>query len=459
MSRSLLRLAAGAVLATAVLGLPAAARSALGPRYGGSVVVGVTEWPASLQPGDTRGATASLLTGLVHETLVAVDANGLTVPALAPEWTTAAGGREWQLALPDTALFHDGRPVSADDVLLAMRRFLASDSPAAAWLRDGLDRQSPIAVPDPLHLVLRFVEARAGALAPLAAAGAAVTGPRGVGCGPFVPLSPAPGRDLRLAAFSGHVRGRPYLDAVNLTLVRAPASLAGEFQAGGIDVFGGEGPLSALAASLILALDPAVPPLDRPEARAAIGAAIDRDDIVRRLLPGGDGAPSLLLPDLLPPMVAYAPARGRRLDAAVRMAVGTDVPALVSQRLVAALGDIGLRVDAEAVPPARIHAARHALRLFLWWPEVPEAGLALHELLGLAPATTAARDALKAADRELDPERRRALLYQAEAALREESALIHVASVPVSYRARSGVHGLRLDPSGRLVVEDAWREP
>jgi len=455
----MLRLAAGALLAGAVLAWPAVARSALGPRYGGEVVIGVTEWPPSLQPGTSRGATASLLAGLVHETLVTVDAGGLPAPGLVPAWTSAAGGREWRLTLPDAAVFHDGRPVTADDALAAVRRFLASDSPAAAWLREGLDRQAPIDVPDPLHLILRFGEPRAAALVPLAAAGAAVVGPRGVGCGPFIPLSPSPGRRYRLTAFGGHVRGRPYLDAVDVALVGSAAALPAEFQAEKIDVFAGEGPLSALASSLILALDPARPPFDRAEARAAVAAAIDRDDIVRRLLPGGDAAPSLLLPDLLPPMVAYAPARGRRLDAAVSMVVGTDVPPLVSQRVVASLGDIGLRVDAVAVPPARVRTAAHGLRLFLWWPEVPEAGLALHELRALAPSAAAPRDALAAADRELDPERRRALLHQAEAALREEGTLIPIASVPVSYRARPGLHGLRLDPSARLVLEDAWREP
>jgi hypothetical protein len=68
-------------------------------------------------------------------------------------------------------------------------------------------------------------------------------------------------------------------------------------------------------------------------------------------------------------------------------------------------------------------------------------------------------EALVAASRELDLDRRRAILHAAEAALRDQAKLIPVASVPVSFRARAGVHGLRVDLSGRLVLEDAWREP
>jgi len=143
----------------------------------------------------------------------------------------------------------------------------------------------------------------------------------------------------------------------------------------------------------------------------------------------------------------------------VRMAVGVDVPPLVSQRIVASLGAVGLQVDVVAVAPADAATAPATVRLFLWSPEVAEAGLALHELAALAPPVAEVEEALVAASRELDLDRRRAILHAAEAALRDQAKLIPVASVPVSFRARAGVHGLRVDLSGRLVLEDAWREP
>lgn len=447
----------------AVLGglllLPAAARSALGPRYGGDVVIGVAEMPVSLQPGTARGAAASLLAGLAHETLLGVDTDGVPAPRLVRGWTSAADGREWRLALADTATFHDGSPITSESALGALRRFLRSDSPAAAWLAAGLDPAAPVSAPDPLHVVLRFVAPRALPLAPLAAPAAAVTSATGAACGPFVPLTPAPGKRIRLAAFGGHIRGRPYLDAVDVVAAGGADAAEASFRSGTVDVVAGPGGLSSLASTLILALDPSRPPFDRPQARAAVSGAIDRADLVSRLLTGGDPAPSLIVPGLLPPMVAYAPVRGAALTGAVRMAVGADVPPLVSQRIVASLGEVGLRVDAAAVAPAQARSAAAPMRLFLWSPEVPEAGLALHELLSLTPPVDAARDALAAAGRELDLDRRRALLHRAEAALREQGLLVPVAAVPVSYRVRPGIHDLRLDLSGRLVLEDGWREP
>ena len=445
--------------AAALLALPGAARGALGPRYGGILVVGVRDMPASLDPGAGHGAAGSLLAGLAHETLVGIDTEGLPAPALAQGWTSAAGGREWRLALRETATFHDGRAVTSEQALASLRRFLRGRSSAAAWLAAALDKGAPATAPDPGHLVLRFVEPRALPLAPLAAPAAAVTGERGAGCGPFLPLAPAPGRRIRLTAFAAHVRGRPYLDAVDVVDAAAAEALEAEFGAGRIDVLpGGDGP-SSLSSSLILALDASRPPFDSPEARATVGGALDRGDIVRRLLPGSDPAPALLVPGLLPPMVAYAHVPGTRLDASVRMVVGMDVPPLVSQRIVASLGDVGLRVEAVAVAPAAAMTAPAAARLFLWSPEVAEAGLALHELAALVPGVAEVEEALTAAGRELDLDRRRALLHEAEAALREQDRLIPVASVPVSFRARGGLHGLRVDLSGRLVLEDAWREP
>ena len=95
----------------------------------------------------------------------------------------------------------------------------------------------------------------------------------------------------------------------------------------------------------------------------------------------------------------------------------------------------------------------------MWSPEVAEAGLALAELAALAHPGPAARGELAAALDESDPSRRRARLHRAEAALRSEWVLVPLASVPVSYRTRAGVHGAVVDLAGRLVLEDAWVEP
>ena len=444
--------------------------AALGPRYGGELRVGVMELPATLEPGAERGVGAGLVSVLAHETLVGIDEAGFPSPALAQGWSTAAGGREWTLHLREGAAFHDGRSVGAADVVRSIRRFLRSPSFAAARMAEGLeggdafrtgraDELSGLAAPDAKRIVLRFAQAPALPLAPLASTAAAVTGPSGAGAGPFVPAAPVPGRRLALTAFAGHVRGRPYLDRVEVVDLPDASSVPSEMASGRIDVAPGEPGITRLAATLLLILDPSRPPFDRPATRAAVAAAIDRGDLVRHLLPGGDPAPSLLVPALLPPLgLGEAPATGRVTGTAT-LAVSLDVPPVASQRVVAHLTTLGLRVAVVPSSPASVLAAPTHARLSMWSPEVPEAGLALAELAALAHSGPASRAELAAALDESDPARRRVRLHRAEAALRSEWVLVPLASVPVSCRMRPGLHGAAIDLGGRLVLEDAWVDP
>jgi hypothetical protein len=137
--------------------------------------------------------------------------------------------------------------------------------------------------------------------------------------------------------------------------------------------------------------------------------------------------------------------------------VSRDVPAAVSQRVLACFSDLGLQASVRPLEPAQALAAAAGARLLWWSPEVAEPGLALREAAALASGSD--RTALDAAERERDPDKRRALLHRAEASLRASWTLVPLATVPLPFHARASVHGLRADPGGAVVLEDAWREP
>ncbi|MBI3932026.1 MAG: hypothetical protein HY317_01300 [Acidobacteria bacterium] len=454
-------------LALVLLAAPAIA--ALGPRYGGDLRVGLLDLPALSEPGVPRSREDRLVAGLLHETLVGTGTDGLPVPGLARGWTVTASGREWTLTLPAGLVFHDERPVGAEDAARSVRRFLRSGSRAAARLAESLDGGASyrtgaapdvagLAAPDPLHVVLRLVEERPLPLAPLAARAAAITSSAGAGCGPFVPTVATPGR-WSLTAFGAHVRGRPYLDRLQLVAAADRAALGADLASGRVDAAPGEPGVSSLAGTLLLVLDPSRPPFHRPDARAAVDAGLDRADLVRHFLPGGDAAPSLLVPGLLPPLGLGPPAPGAARSGRITLVVAQDVPPRVSQRVVAHLGAAGLEVAVSALPPAEALKTPAQARLLLWSPEVPEAGLALAEMAALAPPVDAAEQALLAAARERNLDRRRVLLHRAEAALRENRVLVPLASAPVSVGVRPGLHGVSVDLGGRVLLEDAWLEP
>ncbi len=456
------------VLALVVVGA-AAASAALGPRYGGALTVGVLDLPASLEPTPPTSDGGRLLAGLVSETLVGLAADGSPVPGLARSWFPSASGREWTLQLADAATFHDGQPVKASEAVRSLRRFLRGPGNAADHLARSLEggpafraRRSEdlpgVLALDETRVVLRFAAAAALPFAPLASPAAALTSASGKGAGPFVPTVLVPGRRAAFTAFTGHVRGRPYFDQLEVLALGDREAARTARRSGRVDVTLEDGDASAHAA-LLLCIDPRRTPFRSKEARGAVAGAIDRAELVARFVPGGSPLSSLLVPALLPVSgLAPTPAQ-HRLHGRVTLLVGRDVPLLVSQRIVAHLLDLGLSVDAVPEPASEIKPAEAGLRLLLFLPELAEAGLALEELAALVPPAPGAVQALEAAARETDADRRRALLLQAEESLRAEAALLGLAAFPLAPATDARVHGLRVDPAGRLLLEGAWQEP
>ena len=460
-----------AVVALALL-LPVLARAALGPRYGGDLKVGVPDLPAQVNAGVPYGSGPALCQALVHETLVDLDEDGLPVPALATAWSANRDGSSWTMSLREGALFHDGRPITAADAVRSLRRFLRGPSAAAealagdltggAAFRAGRSEELPgVEAADARRVTLRFDRAPARPLALLTSPAAAVTSDSGSGAGPFVPTLAVGGR-LTLTAFGGHVRGRPFLDSVELVNDVDMARVDGELRARRLDLAPVTGEGARTAGTLLLVLDARRPPFDQAAVRAAVAGTLPPGPLLARFLAGGDTTPRLLVPALLPAILTTsAPVGGTALPPRLTLAVDRELPPLLSQRVVAFLANAGTRVDVSPVSAADARAAEPVApaRLLLFRPEVAEASLALRELLALAGAGPPALAEVEAAARDGDPGRRQARLAQAEAALRARHVLVPLASLAFSFRARPGIHGVRLDGSGRLSLEDAWSEP
>ena len=456
-----------AIVLALTVGGGSRAHSALGPRYGGELRIALAESATTLAPSVPRGLTERILAALVHEVLVDVDDEGRPRPALVQSWASAAEGREWTLRLAP-ATFHDGTAVGSADAVRGLRRFLRADSVAAAHLArvleggDDFRRRGSEALPgitaiDDARIVLRFRLPAAVPLAPLASPAAAIVSPRGAGAGPFVPTTPPSARGISVTAFGRHVRGRPFLDVVRL--VSAAPDRASRSEVAVPDVGPAATPSPPANGLLLLLLDPAAPPLADARTRALIAASVDRAQLARHFLPGGEPAESLLAPTLLAPLPVPSPRAApgpATLAGRLVLRVASDVPQSASQRVVAHLTALGLEVQAVA---ASAGPASSQPRLLVWYPEVAEAGLALEELAALAGSAAPIRSALEAADGLRDFDRRRAELQRVEESLRAGHVLVALARVPLPLGARPGVHALRATASGSLVVEDAWVEP
>jgi peptide/nickel transport system substrate-binding protein len=73
---------------------------------------------------------------MIYEPFVAADSAMLPIPWLAESWESNADGSEWTFKVRQGVTFHDGSPLTADDVVYTFRRLLDPEigSPAASEL-------------------------------------------------------------------------------------------------------------------------------------------------------------------------------------------------------------------------------------------------------------------------------------------------------------------------------------
>ena len=109
-----------AILIGAPALMPASARPSPHPTQPAVVTPyreGVLGRAVSVNPLAARTQADRDLMALVFEGLVARGPDGSVVPGLASRWTTDPSGKSWTFTLRPDARWHDGEPVTADDVV------------------------------------------------------------------------------------------------------------------------------------------------------------------------------------------------------------------------------------------------------------------------------------------------------------------------------------------------------
>src|SRR5215218_8358917 len=60
---------------------------------------------------------------MVYDTLFATDANSKIQPQMVERWTVSPDKRLWTFTLRDKLEFHDGKPVTGEDVIASLSRW------------------------------------------------------------------------------------------------------------------------------------------------------------------------------------------------------------------------------------------------------------------------------------------------------------------------------------------------
>ncbi|MBA2741824.1 MAG: ABC transporter substrate-binding protein [Actinobacteria bacterium] len=115
-----------------------AAPMAVGQR-GGRIRIGTASIDASLEPPLLQTLAAISVTQISGEQLVYADKNAVLRPRLATSWKPSRGGRSWTFQIRRGVRFHDGKPMTADDVVATFRRLLGPDSQAQSSYKGVID--------------------------------------------------------------------------------------------------------------------------------------------------------------------------------------------------------------------------------------------------------------------------------------------------------------------------------
>ena len=202
------------VLALAALGMAAGAvRPAKAAKPSGQLTYGVhiTLAPTWLDPAETAGIiTPFMVMYALHDAVAKPMPDGNPSPSLAESWSAGEDGLSYEFVLRKGAMFHNGDPVTADDVKFSFERYRGA---AHTLLKE---RVAAVETPDPQRVVFKLKDPWPDFITFYAvASGAGWIVPRKyvekvgddgfkkapIGAGPYKFVSFTPGVELVLEAF------------------------------------------------------------------------------------------------------------------------------------------------------------------------------------------------------------------------------------------------------------------
>ncbi|WP_333816557.1 ABC transporter substrate-binding protein [Tabrizicola sp.] len=299
-------LLAGISLST-ILALPAAAAclKVIGTEGGGTSL--------TMDPAFNNLNDDSYQQNLVFNKLVNLDANFQPVPELAKSWSASEDGKTWTFVLEEGVTFHDGKPLTAADVVYTFKRLIdpATGSPGTPLL-SFLDPAGIVAVDD--HTVTMTTKDVVAELPLLIAnkytmivqdgATSETLKAKGVGTGPFVQDVYDLAQDTRIFRKNPTYwrAGLPVAECIDLKVITEEVSRVAAIQSGSADLILSAGPAALTTLKddptaqpvpaagaggyMTLSMQTDAPPFDDLRVRQAMKLVVDRQLVVDTVLLG-----------------------------------------------------------------------------------------------------------------------------------------------------------------------------
>lgn len=294
---------------------PVLAQSAGTPKRGGTLVAAQEVDPVSLDPHTNSNFSALQGYEHIYESLTGYDEKTNIVPALAQSWEITNGGRTYTFHLRPNIKFHNGQPMTAEDVKYTIERIL--DPKTASPWRNWLDSIKEITIVDPLTIQTNLDAPYPGLLGSFAGMRASGIIPKGlaerenlkikaIGTGPFKLVEYVPQDHITYARNPDYWdKPLPYLDGVVFKILteenaRLAALRAGQVQyaylsaQGAAQLEGSSGitvTKSPYAWVVLHYINVSQKPLSDARVRRAMRMAVDTNEVIQKAVYGA-GVPS-----------------------------------------------------------------------------------------------------------------------------------------------------------------------
>jgi peptide/nickel transport system substrate-binding protein len=202
--------------------------------------------PAWFDPAETTGLiTPFMILYALHDGMVKAMPEGLQTPSLAESWSAAKDGLSFDFDIRKNAVFHNGDPVTSDDVKFSFERYRGSSLSLLKQYVDTIDTSSPhhvrIELKQPWPDFLTFYAGATGAGWVVPRKYLARVGDDGfrkapVGAGPYKFVSFSPGVELVLEAFEPYWRNAPRVKRLVLKVIPDEATRLAALKRGEIDI-------------------------------------------------------------------------------------------------------------------------------------------------------------------------------------------------------------------------------
>jgi peptide/nickel transport system substrate-binding protein len=313
--------------------------------------------PTWFDPAETQGIiTPFMVMYAIHDAMAKAMPGNATAPGLAESWQASADGRVYDFTLRKGVKFHNGDPLTSEDVKFSFERYRGASAQALK------DRVAAVETPSPLQVRFRlknpwpdfmtFYTAASGAgwIVPkkyVEKVGEDAYKKAPVGAGPYKFVSFTPGVELVMEAFEGYWRKTPSVKRLVFKVISDESTRLAALKRGEVDiVYSIRGELAeelqrtpglALKPAVIQApqwvsmldqWDPKSPWHDR-RVRLAANLAVDRKAINQAITLGHSKLTYSIIPSTFdfywqPPTYAFDPPQAKKLLAEAGYPNGFD---------------------------------------------------------------------------------------------------------------------------------------